>query len=120
MFPPDAVNELVVTHNQLGRIYSQVLPAYLEQAVGHYRESIHYTEQAGDLYGAADTRQNVAIAYARAGRFDDALLFARAALRNFEQFGPAAADRVARAQQLVAEYEQAARRVAGEIGQRIW
>jgi tetratricopeptide (TPR) repeat protein len=107
MVPPDAVNERATIHNALGAIYRNA--GQTEQAVAHYREAIRYDEQAGNLYGAATTRYNVALAYAQAGRFEDALLFARAALANFEQFGPAAADRVERARGLVAEYEQAAR-----------
>jgi tetratricopeptide (TPR) repeat protein len=106
MFPPDAVNELAITHNQLGNIYRDA--GQTEQAVAHYREAIRYEEMQGNLYGAATTRENVAIAYAQAGRFDDALLFARAALANFEQFGPAAGDWIERARRLVAKYEQAA------------
>jgi tetratricopeptide (TPR) repeat protein len=107
MFPPDAVNELAMAHNQLGLIYNYA--GQIEQAVAHWREAIRYHEQAGNLYGAAQTRYNVAISYAQAGHFEDAQLFARAALANFEQFGPAAADQVERAQGLVAQIEQAAR-----------
>jgi tetratricopeptide (TPR) repeat protein len=107
MTPPDAVDSLAVKHNQLGVIYHEA--GQTEQAVAHYREAIRYCEQAGNLYDAGRWRENVALAYAQAGRFDDALLFARAALANFEQFGPAAADLAERARGLVAEYEQAAR-----------
>jgi tetratricopeptide (TPR) repeat protein len=107
MMPPDAVNERATIHNALGNIYGEA--GQTEQAVAHYRESIRYKEQAGNLYGAATTRYNVAIAYAQAGRFEDALLFARAALANFEEFGPAAAADIEDARRLVAKYEQAAR-----------
>jgi tetratricopeptide (TPR) repeat protein len=109
MLPADKVDTRAAFHHQPGNIYGQGLPDYLDQAVAHYRESIRYREQAGNIYGAGQTRENVAIIYAEAGRFEDALLFARAALRNFEQFGPAAADRVARAQELIGQIEQAAR-----------
>jgi hypothetical protein len=62
------------------------------------------------LYGAATTRAHIAIAiaYAKAGRFDNALLFAQSALRNFEQFGPAAAAQAEQAQQLIAWIEEQA------------
>ena len=90
-----------------GNIYDDA--GQLDQAVAHYRESIRYYEQAGNLYGAATTRENVAITYAQAGRLDDALLFARAALRNFEQFGPAAAAEAEQARQRVAWIEGLAR-----------
>ena len=108
MFPPDAVNELGTTHNQLGIIYKNA--GQIEQAVAHYREAIRYDEQAGNLYGAAQTRYNVATAYMEAGRFADALLFAQAAHRNFVQFGPAAANEAARAQELIAWIEEAMRK----------
>jgi len=101
--PPDAIDSLAVAHNQLGIIYTNA--GQIEQAVAHYREAIRYNEQAGDLYGAAQTRENVAIAYANAGRLADALLFAQAALRNFVQFGPAAAQAAAKVQGLIARIE---------------
>jgi tetratricopeptide (TPR) repeat protein len=90
------------------------MPPYLEQAIAYYREAIRYYEQAGDLYGAAWTRENVAITYVNAGRFEDALLFAHAALRNYQQFGPAVAAEVARAQQVIAWIEEKARGKRGE------
>ena len=46
-----------------------------------------YFEVAGNLYDAATIRRNVAIALAHNGRLSDALLYARAALRNFESYG---------------------------------
>jgi tetratricopeptide (TPR) repeat protein len=107
MLPPDEVDTRATCHNQLGNIYGEA--GQTEQAVAHYREAIRYFEQAGNLYGAAITRSNVAIAYARASRFEDALLFARAALANFEQFGPAAADLAERARQVIGMIEEAAR-----------
>jgi len=105
--PPDAVDSLAVAHNHLGAIYYAA--GQTEPAIAHYHETIRYFEAMDDLYRAAGTRYNTAIAYAQAGRLDDALLFAQAALQNFEQFGPAVADQVARARELVAKYERAMR-----------
>ena len=105
MLPPDEVQTRAIIHNQLGNIYDDA--GQTEQAVAHYRDSIRYEEQAGNLYGAAETRENVAIAYMQAGRLADALLFAQAAFRNFVQFGPAAAQAVAKVQRLIAEIEGA-------------
>ncbi|MGH7596977.1 MAG: hypothetical protein ACREOI_11535 [bacterium] len=42
-----------------------------------------------------------------AGRLSDAREYARAALRNFETYGQAAAEMIQRTQQLLAEIEQA-------------
>jgi len=103
MMPPDEVQTRAIIHNQLGLIYKKA--GQIEQAVAHYREAIRYFEQANDRYNAAKTRYNVAITYMDAGRLADALLFAQAALLNYVQFGPAAADRVARAQGLIARIE---------------
>ncbi|MEI8308099.1 MAG: CHAT domain-containing protein [Chloroflexales bacterium] len=108
MMPPDEVQTRAIIHNALGVIYKNA--GQTEQAVAHYRESIRYEEQQGNLYGAASTRQNVAIAYANAGRFADALLFAQAAQRNFVQFGPAAAQAAAKVQGLIARIEEAMRK----------
>ena len=105
--PPDALNSLACAHDRLGRIYGEA--GQTEQAVAHYCQSIRYEELAGNLYGAANTRYNIALAYANAGRFTDALLFAQAALHNYAQFGPAAANEAAEAQQLIAEIEEAMR-----------
>ena len=66
LVPPDAVNELAVFHNQLGVIYRNA--GDLDRAAGHFRESIHYEEMQGNLYGAAQTRFNVALGFAQAGR----------------------------------------------------
>ena len=109
--PPDALDSLAVKHNQLGNIYKDA--GQTEQAVAHYRDSIRYEEQQGNLYGAATTRYNVALAYKDAGRLADALLFAQAALRNYVQFGPAAAAEVARAQGLIEEIEGLMRKGGG-------
>ena len=56
--------------------------------------------------GAAETRFNVAITYAEAGRFDDALLFAGVALHNFEEFGSAAAAEAEQTRGLIAKIER--------------
>jgi hypothetical protein len=67
----------------------------------------------GNLYRAAQTRGNLAVAYANVERFEDALLFAHAALRNFEQFGPAAVAAAAKVQQIIAWIEGLARSKTG-------
>ena len=90
LLPPDAVDDLAVTHNQLGNIYDDA--GDLERALHHYNESIRYNETAGNFYCAGSTRFNVALALAQRGRFDEALLYARAALRNFESYAGRAAE----------------------------
>ena len=73
----------------------------LDRALTHYDDSIRLAESAGKLHDAAETRFNVAFDLAQAGRPQDALGYARAALRGFEACGPAAADDVEQTRQLI-------------------
>lgn len=104
LLPPDAVDDLAVTHNQLGNIYNSA--GDIDRALQHYREAIRYWEGAGDLYNAANARFNVAVALAQAGRLVDAREYALAALRNYETFGDRAADKIEKTRGLVAWIEE--------------
>ena len=103
-FPADAVDELAVAHNALGAIYRNA--GDTDRAVVHYRDSIRYREKQGNVYGASDTRFNVAIALDHAGRPQDALEYARAALRGFETYGESAADAIQSTRQLIEVIQQ--------------
>jgi tetratricopeptide (TPR) repeat protein len=104
MLPPDEVNEHAVAHNQLGNIHAEA--GHTDQALGHYRKAIHYDELQDNTYGAGQTRFNAALTLARAGRTHDALLYARAALRDFQTLGPGATTNADTAQQLITELER--------------
>lgn len=65
-----------------------------------------YRETQGNVYGASQTRFNVALAFAQSGRPHDALEYARAALRGFESFGERAAAEAQRARQLIGMIEK--------------
>lgn len=103
LLPEDAVNDRAVTENQLGAIYADA--GDLDRALPHYRECIRLDESAGNPFGAAQTRFNVAVCLARAGRFADA----RAALRNYETFGRRAAAEIEKTKGLLAAIDQAER-----------
>ena len=103
LLPDNAVNDLAVAHNQLGEIYRNA--GDIDRALPHYRESIRLTEASGNVYGAAQTRFNVALALAQSGRVADAREYARAALRNFETYGAGAAQEIQRTQQLLARLD---------------
>ena len=103
--PADAVGQLAVAHNQLGLIYDD--GGQLEVALRHWQESIHYQEAAGNRYGAATTRANVAAALAQRGRLGDGLLWAQAAQRDYQAYGDRAAADIAQTQRLIAAIEQA-------------
>ena len=102
---PDAVDDLAVAHNQLGAVYRGA--GDLDRAVHHYRESIRYEEMQGNVYGAAQTRFNVALALMDAGRLPDAREYALAALRNYQTYGDRAAADIQETQRLIARIEQA-------------
>jgi tetratricopeptide (TPR) repeat protein len=104
MVPPDAVNDLAVIHHQLGVIYKN--GGNLDQALEHYRESIRCKEEAGHVHSAGTTRYNVAVALAGAGRLRDALVYAKAALGNFESYGQRAAADIGDAKRLIAKIKK--------------
>jgi tetratricopeptide (TPR) repeat protein len=106
ILPDDAVNEHAVAYNQLGIIYREA--GGTDQALSYFLKSIQYEERQDNTYGAGQSRLSAAFALARAGRADDALLYARAALRDHEAVGPSAAGEADRARRLIASLEQGA------------
>jgi len=104
LLPPNAVDDLAVTHNQLGNTYADA--GDLDRALPHYREAIRYDERGGNLYKAGEHRRNVALALAQAGRFPDALDYAQAALRNFETYGERAAEMIEETRRLIGMIEE--------------
>ena len=103
--PPDAIADLSVAHHQLGLVYSNA--GDVDRALEHYRKDIGYCEAAGDVYGAAQTRANVARTLAGNRRFADAKEYAFAALRGYQSFGDHAKDDVMKTLKLIALIEQA-------------
>jgi len=102
--PPDAVADLAVTHNQLGNIYDDA--GDLERALEHYNQAAKFFEAAGDLFHAGQVQFNVAVTIANKNRLSDALLYARAALRNFEPYGQGAAEDIENTKGLIGEIER--------------
>ena len=104
LFPADDAENLATVHNQLGNIYSEA--GDTRRALHHYQQSIRFDEARGDTYGAGQTRYNIALLLRGDGRPGDALLYARAALHDFERTGPGAAQDAADARDLITELEQ--------------
>jgi tetratricopeptide (TPR) repeat protein len=90
---------------QLGNIYAKA--GDTGRALRHYQQSLQHRETRGDIYAAGEIRYNIALLLAGDGRVSDALLYARAALRNFEQAGPGAADSADQTRRLITDLEQA-------------
>jgi tetratricopeptide (TPR) repeat protein len=105
--PADDHNARGRRENQLGSIYRRA--GDTRQALRHYQQSIQHHEARDNIYGAGQARYNIAILLEEDGRTGDALHYARAALDNFQQAGPGAADRADLARQLVANLEQSNR-----------
>ena len=105
MTPPDAIGQLAVAHQALGSIHEEADD--LDRALHHYRESIRFEELQGNLYGAGQTRYNVAFALRRAGRLSDAREYALAALRNFQDCA-SAADEIQQTLDLISDIDKAA------------
>jgi tetratricopeptide (TPR) repeat protein len=104
LLPADAVGDLAVAHNALGVIYDN--GGQLDVALRHWQESIRYKEAGGDRYSAAQTRYNVAGALARRGRLPEGLLWAQAALRDYQTYEDHAPAEIAQTQQLIADIER--------------
>ncbi|MEQ9356376.1 CHAT domain-containing protein [Coleofasciculus chthonoplastes] len=104
LLPQNAVKDLAVAHNQIGNICRSA--GDLNRAFWNYRETIRYEEAQGNLYGAANSRFNIALVLTQDSRFDEALLYAQAALCNFQIFGDRAAADIQDTKQLITLIEQ--------------
>jgi tetratricopeptide (TPR) repeat protein len=104
LLPEDAVNDLAVAHHSLGNAYAEATDT--GRALGHYQQAIQYREREDNRYGAGWARHDAAVALMDAGRRHDALLYARAALRDLEAVGPGAAAFADQVRRLIAQLEQ--------------
>jgi len=103
--PPDMPESLAVDHGVLGNIYSDVNDS--DKCLYHWNESIRLYEMTGNLFWAGGIRFNVANWFADNGRLSNALLYARAALRNFESYEGRAKDLEDETKGLIAKIEEA-------------
>ena len=107
LVPANDHENRAIVENQLGIIYRRA--GDNRQALRHYQQSIQHEEVRGDVYGAGLTRYNIALLLADDGRISDALLYARAALHNYQQAGPGAASKLTQAEQLITWLEGSTR-----------
>jgi tetratricopeptide (TPR) repeat protein len=104
LFPPDDLPRRAVAHGEIGIIYGTI--GDLPTALTHFQQAISYEEASGNTYGAGRHRSNLAALLIMAGRTDEALDWAYAALRDSRQVGPGAADLAARAQWVIESAQQ--------------
>ena len=103
LFPPDDIADLAVTHSQLGTVYRHA--GNIPRAFEHYQRSIKYEIAMGDRFSAGATRFNIALLFAT-HRAADALLYAQAALADYESYGGGAQQQAEQARALIAALEQ--------------
>jgi len=106
MTPKTDISTRGVIHNQLGALYLNA--GSIDSALHHFGQDIRYCEEAGDIFGAGETRRNVAIALVHARRLYDALAYAEAALANFLSFGERAAADIRETEKLIAGINEVA------------
>jgi tetratricopeptide (TPR) repeat protein len=104
LLPPDAIGDLAVAHGQLGNIYHNA--GDTDGALRHYQQAIQYNERQDNRYSAGESRYNAAVALTGAGRNRDALLYAQAALRDFQAVGPGATTAAENTRQLITQLQQ--------------
>lgn len=105
LLPPDNVNDLAVMNTSLGTIYAEA--GDLQQSLDYSQKGITLFESIGNLFEAGRHQRNIAITLANNGRLSDALLYARAALRNFETYQGRAKEMEDKAKGLIEEIEKA-------------
>ena len=101
LIPKTMFEELMPTYNELGALFGRV--NMVEESLDNYRKAIFYAENLGDRYRAAVFRYNVAHMLANTGRKDDALEYARSALRSIEIYGDEALEMITSAKALITE-----------------
>ena len=104
--PSHANGSLVFKHNSLSTAYREL--RNIDASLKHSREAIKFAELAGDLFEAGHARFNAAITSLKNERYDDARLYAQAALNNFGTFGQGAAAETSNTHALLTDIERAA------------
>ena len=107
--PPDAVEHLAVTNQNLGALYSKLSGA-IETVKQYNQQALKLFERANRPLQAAAVRVNMADALRNAGRPREALDWARAGLRGYENAGSAVAGTAKR----VADFIRALEHEVGE------
>ena len=102
--PADAVHELATNHEALGDIFGAL--GDRDRALEHDQKAIQHYERQDNRYSTGRVRFNVAIRSEVSGRNHDALLYAHAALRDFESVGSGAATKADQARQLITHLTQ--------------
>ncbi|MEP6672247.1 MAG: CHAT domain-containing protein [Chthoniobacter sp.] len=102
--PSYAVGAIGQVQDRLATVYSYL--GDIEQSKSHFAAAIYALEKTGQVGAAARTRLNFAVALLNSGRWDDALIYARAALQNYESLDQVDAVDIKTAKELIIVIEQ--------------
>jgi tetratricopeptide (TPR) repeat protein len=103
LIPPEAAPARRAVVQRIGQVYAAA--GELDLARRHFEDAIRLSEASGDRYHAGGSRLNLAIVLGQDNRIGDALLYARAALADFEATG-AADELAATARELITSLER--------------
>ncbi|MBL7647574.1 MAG: CHAT domain-containing protein [Candidatus Hydrogenedentes bacterium] len=109
--PSDDINMFGLTHGQLGNLYRRA--GQFNMALEHHLKCLRYEELRGVQFDTASARFNIALDFGSAGRFSESLIYAKAALRDFEDYGPRAVEMAERTKELIAICEVEASKMRG-------
>jgi tetratricopeptide (TPR) repeat protein len=112
LYPTASAAEIAVVHNALGSLYAETRET--RAALRHFQQAIQYSEHVDDRYGAGEARYNAAITLAGSWRRDDALLYAQAALRDFDAVGAGAAAYADKVRRFISQLESPGEPTNGE------
>jgi hypothetical protein len=97
---------LAFKHKLLSTAYREL--RIIETSLEHSREAIRLAELAGDPYIAGAARTEAAMTSLADGRYEDARLYAQAALNDFGTFEQGAAAETSYTYELLSRIERAA------------
>jgi tetratricopeptide (TPR) repeat protein len=110
ILPRRPIPDVAIAHGQLGNIFIEA--GDVTSALRHWQNAIRAFEWAQDFHAAGETRRNIALGLARSGRFDDALVYARAALESYRTYGEHAAEEGNEVCELIASIKREAKLAA--------
>ena len=102
--PAHATGELAIVHYQLGVVHAY--RGKTDDAIEQWRKAISYHERRGSRLEAGQVRHNAAMALMNRADPRRALLYAQAAMRDFEAAGPRAAAFADRTRRLIEDLER--------------
>jgi len=95
---PDGHPDHAAIQAEIGNVYAEL--SSTDDALTHYQRAVRHCMEAGDTYHAGQIRYNSARLLYYAGRYRDALDWARAALLDFETVGAGATQMINLTEQL--------------------